>query len=95
MCHRALLDAKFWAFLVRIDEDLGAKIQARGRVRCGAKSHRDCYPRKPRGGPGDLGEAYRRRVSFTCSICDKRHTLRRDNQGENTYCRIRECSPAR
>lgn len=74
MCHRALLDAKFWAFLVRIDEDLGAEIQARGCVRCGAKLHRDCYPRKPRGGPGDLGEAYRRRVSFTCSICDKRHT---------------------
>lgn len=74
MCHSSLLDAKFWAFLLRVDEDLGAKMRARGCVRCGAKLHRDLYPRKPRGGPGDLGEAYRRRVSFTCSICDKRHT---------------------
>ena len=74
MCHRALLDAKFWTFLLRIDEDLGAETRARGCVRCGAKLHRDLYRRKPRGGPGDLGEAYRRRISFTCSICDKRHT---------------------
>jgi hypothetical protein len=74
MCHSSLLDAKFWTFLLRIDEDLGAEMQARGCVCCGAKLHRDLYPRKPRGGPGDLGEAYRRRVSFTCSVCDKRHT---------------------
>ena len=74
MCHSSLLDAKFWAFLLRIDEDLGAEMRARGCVRCGAKLRRDLYRRKPRGGPGDLGEAYRRRVSFTCSICDKRHT---------------------
>jgi hypothetical protein len=74
MCHRALLDAKFWAFLLRIDEDLGSEMRARGCVRCGAKLHRDCYRRKPRGGPEDLDEAYQRRISFTCSICDKRHT---------------------
>jgi hypothetical protein len=74
MCHRALLDAKFWAFLLCIDEDLAAETRARGCRRCGAKLHRDLYPRKPRGGPGDLGGAYRRRLSFTCSVCDKRHT---------------------
>ena len=50
------------------------QFAARCQVLGGAKLHRDLYRRKPRGGPGDLGEAYRRRVSFTCSICDKRHT---------------------
>jgi hypothetical protein len=74
MCHTALLDAKFHAFLLRIDEDLAAETRARGCRRCGGTLHRDLYPRKPRGGPGNPGEAYRRRLSFTCSICDKRHT---------------------
>jgi hypothetical protein len=74
MCHTALLDAKFHAFLLRIDEDLAAETRARGCRRCGGTLHRDLYPRKPRSGPNNLGEAYRRRLSFTCSICDKRHT---------------------
>jgi hypothetical protein len=74
MCHNALLDSKFYAFLLRIDEDLAAETRAVGCRRCGAALHRDRYPRKPRGGPGDLGEAYRYRLSFCCAICDKRHT---------------------
>jgi len=69
-----LLDAKFQAFLLRIDEDLAAETRARGCRRRGGTLHRDLYPPKPRGGPNNLGEAYRRRLSFTCSICDKRHT---------------------
>jgi hypothetical protein len=73
MCHTALLDAKFHAFLLRIDEDLAAETRARGCRRCGCRLHRDRYPRKPRGGPRNLSEAYRHRLSFTCSICDKRH----------------------
>jgi hypothetical protein len=48
---------------LRIDEDLAAETRA-------SKLHRDRYPRKPRGGPRNLGEAYRDRLSFTCSICD-------------------------
>ena len=74
MCHTALLDAKFEAFLLRIDEDLAAEMRARGCRRCGRRLHRDRYPRKPRGGPRHLRETYRHRLSFTCSICDKRHT---------------------
>ena len=69
-----LLDAKFSSFLLRIDEDLAAATRAGGCRRCGGALHRDRYPRKPRGGRGDLGEAYGYRLSFTCSICDKRHT---------------------
>jgi hypothetical protein len=74
MCHTALLDAKFHAFLLRIDEDLAAEMRARACRRCRSRLHRDRYRRKPRGGPRNLGEAYRHRLSFTCSICDKRHT---------------------
>jgi hypothetical protein len=73
MCHTALLDAKFHAFLLRIDEDLAAETRARGCRRCGCRLHRDRYPRKPRGGPRYLREAYRHRLSFTCSLYDKRH----------------------
>jgi hypothetical protein len=54
MCHKALLDAKFRAFLLRIGEDLAAETRARGCRRCGGALHRNRYPRKPRGGPGDL-----------------------------------------
>jgi hypothetical protein len=71
MCHRALLDATFRAFLLRIDEDLAAETRAGGCRRCGAALHRDLYPRKSRGGPGDPSKSDRRRLSFTCSICDK------------------------
>ena len=74
MCHRALLDATFRAFLLRIDEELAAETRAGGCRRCGAALHRDLYPRKSRGGPGDPSKSDRRRLSFTCSICDKRHT---------------------
>ena len=81
MCHRALLDATFRAFLLRIDEDLAAETRAGGCRRCGAALHRDLYPRKPRGGPDDPSKSDRRRLSFTCSICDKR--LLRGNQDEN------------
>jgi hypothetical protein len=53
---------------------LSPDTRACGCRRCGGALHRDRYPRKPRGGPDDLGEAYRYRLSFCCSICDKRHT---------------------
>jgi hypothetical protein len=74
MCHTALLDAKFHAFLLDIDEDLAAETRARACRRCGSRLHRDRYPRNPRGRSRNLVEAYRHRLSFTCSICDKRHT---------------------
>ncbi len=74
MCHEALLDAKFRTFLLRIDEDLAAQTRAGGCRRCGNALHRDRYRRKPRGGPGGLCEADCFRLSFTCSVCDKRHT---------------------
>jgi len=75
MCHRALLDATFRTFLLRIDEDLAAEMQAGSCRRCGGVLHRDRYRRKPRGGPAGLRGIDCFRLSFTCSVCDKRHTL--------------------
>ena len=41
---------------------------------CWGRLHRDRYPRKPRGGPGKLGEAYR--PEFHLLDCDKRRMPR-------------------
>jgi hypothetical protein len=72
MCHTALLATK--SFLLGIDEDLASETRARSCRRCGSRLHRDRYPRKRRGAPRNVGEGYRHRLSFTCLICDKRHT---------------------
>jgi len=74
MCDNPLLDSKFYAFLQRIDEELAAETRAGGCRRCQGRLHRDRYRRKPRGGPRGLDQAYWYRLSFTCAICDKRHT---------------------
>src|SRR5262249_9022382 len=50
MCHNALLDDKFYEFLVRIDQDLAAQTQAGRCRRCGSALHRNRYQRKPRSG---------------------------------------------
>ena len=71
MCHTPLLDANFYAFLHRIDQDLAARTQAGGCLRCGSRLHKDRFRRKPRGGPAGIDPF---RLSLTCSKCDKRHT---------------------
>src|SRR5215510_569726 len=54
MCHNALLDDKFYEFLVRIDQDLAAQTQAGRCRRCGSALHRNRYQRKPRSGGATL-----------------------------------------
>ena len=69
-----LRDASFWLFLFSVDQDLAKKT---GNVcSCGGRLHRADYPRNPRGGPDDLPEQYRRRLSFCCDRdgCRKRVT---------------------
>ena len=76
MYHTRLLqDRTFYATLARFDEDLAAEVHARG-CPCGGRLHRATYPRKPRGGPADLGPAYDRRHSFCCDRdgCRRRAT---------------------
>jgi hypothetical protein len=74
MCHTPLLGAKFRSFLECIDEELAQETRAGGCQRCRGVLHRNRFPRKPRGGPRDCAEAFRYRLSFSCSRCNKRHT---------------------
>jgi hypothetical protein len=73
MCHSALLDAKFFEFLERIDEDEAARTRAAG-CRCGCVLHSARYPRKPRGGPRDFDKQCHYRLSFCGAICRNRTT---------------------
>jgi len=74
--HIALFhDRTFYANLTRLDQDLAAETRARG-CPCGGRLHRADYPRKPRGGPAELGPAYEWRLSFCCDRdgCRRRAT---------------------
>jgi hypothetical protein len=68
-------DARLYAILQQIDEDLAARARAAG-CRCGGPLHSARYPRKPRGGPAGLGSSYEQRLSFCCATegCRKRTT---------------------
>jgi hypothetical protein len=66
--HAILTDAKFWRFLLRLDEDLAAQAQQLGCPHCGGRLHSARYPRKPRGvARGLLGPGYEWRLSFCCA----------------------------
>lgn len=66
MYHKLLGDRKFYEALVRFDEDLAEQARAAG-CPCGGRLHKANYPRKPRGGPADLGPEYDRRLSLCCA----------------------------
>lgn len=65
MYHSLLTDRKFFEALVVLDAELAAEARAAG-CRCGGRLHAAHYPRKPRGGPAELGAEYERRWSFCC-----------------------------
>jgi hypothetical protein len=75
MYHSLPSNARFWPFLVLIDEDLAETTRKQG-CSCGGRLHSANYPRKPRGGPNSLPEDYRLRFSFCCECdgCRKRRT---------------------
>ncbi len=77
MYHELFRDASFWEFLFSVDEDL-AEASREGGCPCGGRLHRANYPRKPRGGCGNLPESYGYRLSFCCERdgCRKRKTPR-------------------
>ena len=77
MLHAIGMDARFWRFLVRLDEDLAAEVQRLGCGHCGACVHSARYPRKPRGvARAILGPDYDWRLSFCCARegCRRRAT---------------------
>lgn len=75
MYHDLPRDASFWLFLFSIDQDLAHNTRKEG-CPCGGRLHCANYPRKPRGGPDDLPDQYRYRLSFCCNRdgCRKRVT---------------------
>lgn len=75
MCQELLGDTRLFRLLARMDEDLAGQGQAEG-CPCGGRLHRARYPRKPRGSPTELEEAYAWRHSFCCARegCRKRKT---------------------
>jgi hypothetical protein len=75
MYHDLPRNASFWLFLFSIDQDLAESTRQKA-CSCGGRLHCANYPRKPRGGPDDLPEQYRQRLSFCCDRdgCRKRVT---------------------
>ena len=75
MWHALLRDTRLYDLLYRLDEDLAARARAEG-CGCGGVLHRARYPRKPRGGPPDLGAEHEGRLSFCCARegCRRRKT---------------------
>jgi len=61
-----LQEVSFYIRLQQIDDQLAAEVRAAG-CRCGGHLHSARYPRKPRGGPGEIGAGFRSRHSFCCA----------------------------
>ena len=76
MYHTILRDASLYENLLKIDLDLAASTRAGGCAACGGRLHSARFPRKPRGGPDDLGPEYEWRLSFCCATdgCRQRAT---------------------
>lgn len=75
MWHELPRGDKFWTFLLSIDRDLAETTRQQG-CSCGGRLHCANYPRRPRGCPDELPEAYGQRLSFCCDRdgCRKRAT---------------------
>lgn len=73
MCHALLQDPKFLTVLLRIDHEFAAQCRIDG-CGCGGALHRSDYPRKPRGCPPSMRDAYSSRLSFCCAACRTRST---------------------
>lgn len=75
MYQTLLGDSSFFSLLLRCDEDLAAQARAAGCA-CGGVLHSARFPRKPRGGPADLGQEHAKRLSFCCALegCRQRVT---------------------
>jgi len=70
-----LSDTRLFELLGRIDGDQAERTRAQG-CPCGGVLHSAGYPRKPRGGPPELGSEWCRRASFCCARdgCRRRST---------------------
>jgi hypothetical protein len=75
MYHDLPRTARFWSFLLAVDQDLAEETRKKA-CPCGGHLHSANYPRKPRGTPGQLPEQECLRLSFCCDRdgCRKRVT---------------------
>jgi hypothetical protein len=75
MYHDLPRGARFWSFLLAIDQDLAEETR-KNACPCGGRLHCANYPRKPRGTPRQLPEPQCLRLSFCCDRdgCRKRTT---------------------
>lgn len=72
MCHSfiekvLLQDSRLYPWLLVLDKDLAGEAREGGCIWCGGRLDSAAYPRKPRGGPADLGGEYCWRLSFCCA----------------------------
>lgn len=67
-------DASFWNKLTAIDFEVLRQAIAKGCLLCGGPLHVANYPRKPRGIPDALAEAFEERFSTCCGHCRRRCT---------------------
>ena len=75
MYHDLPRTARFWSFLLAVDQDLAGETRKKA-CPCGGRLHSANYLRKPRGTPVQLPEQERLRFSFCCDRdgCRKRMT---------------------
>ena len=75
MYHDLPRTARFWLYLLAIDQDLAETVRKNG-CSCGGRLHCANYFRKPRGTPVQLPDPQRLRLSFCCDRegCRKRAT---------------------
>ena len=75
MYHDLPRTARFWSFLLAVDQDLADETRKKA-CPCGGRLHSANYLRKPRGTPGQLSEQECLRLSFCCDRdgCRKRVT---------------------
>lgn len=76
MCQNLRLETSLFIKLLEVDRELAAEVGRHPCPFCGGPLHQAHYPRKPRGGPDEIDDAYRLRFSFCCSRegCRKRVT---------------------
>ena len=75
MYHDLPRTARFWSFLLAVEQDLADETRKKA-CPCGGRLHSANYPRKPRGTPVQLPEHECLRLSFCCDRdgCRKRTT---------------------
>ena len=75
MYHDLPRTARFWSFLLAVDQDLAEETRKKACA-CGGRLHSANYPRKPRGTAVQLPERECLRLSFCCDRdgCRKRAT---------------------